>query len=372
MSTDQDFRYPSLTSILFLLNYLFSIFSKARRENFSPLILSSNAHPGYQPFKLNIKTATDLKVNKVKLPEKPLAPFMRFSKKVFDQVKTANPDLKQWEIGNIIQQMWKELADSEKQEFINEYENSKFEYCEQLKAFHNSPQYQSFLSSASKKSKNSIGTSNISNLVNNNPTLISLNSKSTELANTGTIYSTALSHYAIEPADDDGIDDSLSQKAHASIRFQRNHRLLNDIFNEFCVQDNRSIVTHQRMEQLKKQVASLDVHQEKLKQELFQIQEKFETKKRKFLSLSENFYKDMNILKDFKVSDEQENQYFSKHYELAQKQWKDFIDNFTTSMSNKNITKDSAQIILRDGLENIINNANSSKVVFFFQISEIK
>ncbi|RNA24811.1 SWI SNF-related matrix-associated actin-dependent regulator of chromatin subfamily E member [Brachionus plicatilis] len=347
MSADQDFRYPSLTT---------------RRDNISsPLIVSSNGHPSYHPFKLNIKTATDLKANKVKLPEKPMAPYMRFSKKVFDQVKMANADMKQWEIGCIIQQMWKDLSDSEKQEYINEYENSKFEYSEQLKLFHNSPQYQSFLSSTSKKSKNANGASNISNLVSNNPTLVSLSSKSNDLVNTGTIYSTALSHYAIEPAEDDGIDESLSQKTQASIRFQRNHRLLNDIFNEFCVQDSRSIVTQQRMEQLRKQVASLETHQEKLKQELVQIQEKYESKKRKFLSLSQDFDKEMIKLKENKITDEQQNQFFSKHYELIQKQWKDYTDNFATLMANKNVTKESAQNLLREGLENLINNANSTK-----------
>lgn len=339
-----------------------NFFLIVRKENVSPLILSSNGHPGYQPFKLNIKTHTDLKINKVRLPEKPLSPFMRFNKKIFDQVKAANPDLKQWEISCIIQQMWKELNDSEKQEFISEYENSKFEYCEQLKTFHNSPHYQNFLSSSSKKSKNANGSSNISNLVINNPTLISLNLKTNELLNTGTIYSTALSHYAIEPADDDGIDESLSQKSLASIRFQRNHRLLNDIFNEICIQDCRSIVSQQRMEQLKKQVSSLETHQEKLKQELLQIQDKYEAKKRKLISSTKDFEKEIFSLKNFQVSSEQENQFFTKHYEIIQKQWKDYLENFTYTITNRNISKESAQNLLREGLENLINSANSTKV----------
>ena len=329
-----------------------------------PLVLSSNAHPSYQPFKLNVKTGVDLKMHKVKLPEKPMAPFMRYSKKVFDQVKATNPDLKQWELGRVIQQMWKDLSEQEKQEYINEYENAKFEYCEQLKAFHNSPQYQSFLSNAAKKSKPPIGNgiinpNNINQGVNNNPTLSVISSKSNDLQN-NTIYSTALSHYAIEPAEDDGIDESLSYKAQASNRFQRNHRLLNEIFNEFCVQDNRSIVTQQRMEQLKKQVASLETHQEKLKQELAQIEDKYEAKKRKFISSSDEFEKELHKLKEFKISEEQENQFYTKHYDTFQKQWIEYTENFGNSLANKNVNKESAFNLLREGLDNLLNG-NSAK-----------
>jgi hypothetical protein len=60
-----------------------------------------------------------------KAPEKPLMPYMRYSRKVWDNVKAANPELKLWNIGKMIGQMWRELPDSDKQSFIEEYDVEK-------------------------------------------------------------------------------------------------------------------------------------------------------------------------------------------------------------------------------------------------------
>lgn len=77
-------------------------------------------------------------------------PYWRYSRKVWDQVKTDNPEMKLWEVSKLIGQQWRDLSDEEKQEYINEYEGDKADYEKQLKTYHSSPPYLAYLSAKSK------------------------------------------------------------------------------------------------------------------------------------------------------------------------------------------------------------------------------
>jgi len=208
-----------------------------------------------------------------KAPEKPLMPYMRYSRKVWDAVKQENPELKLWEIGRIIGQMWRDLPEGEKGEFIEEYEAEKIEYDRQLKVYHSSPAYQAYIQAKSRGAP-----------------VIEEPQEPVIPATSGRGSKAAERRIDIQPAEDEeDPDDGLSVKHVAHARFMRNHRLINEIFSETMVPDVRSVVTTARMQVLKRQVQSLTMHQKKLEAELTTIQEKYDAKKRKFCDSSKEF-----------------------------------------------------------------------------------
>ncbi|XP_062388309.1 SWI/SNF-related matrix-associated actin-dependent regulator of chromatin subfamily E member 1-like isoform X2 [Sardina pilchardus] len=219
-----------------------------------------------------------------KPPDKPLMPYMRYSRKVsrkvWDQVKASNPDLKLWEIGKIIGGMWRDLSDEEKQDYLNEYEAEKIEYNDSLKAYHNSPAYLAYVNAKNRAEA----------------ALEEENRQRQSRLDKGEPY------MSIQPAEDpDDYDDGFSMKHTAAARFQRNHRLISDILSEIVVPDVRSVVTTARMQVLKRQVQSLMVHQRKLEAELLQIEDRHQDKKRRFLETTESFNTELKRLCGLKV-----------------------------------------------------------------------
>ncbi|XP_026317986.1 SWI/SNF-related matrix-associated actin-dependent regulator of chromatin subfamily E member 1 isoform X5 [Hyposmocoma kahamanoa] len=244
----------------------------------SPFVSTVHSHPGFQPQKIGKGGAPGASLPKPpKPPEKPLMPYMRYSRRVWDSVKAAHPDLKLWEIGRIIGGMWRDLPETEKAAFVDEYEAEKSEYEKSLKAYHNSPAYLAYIAA---KNKAVVG-----NLEEESSNKKGSSQKDQQQQDR---------RIDIQPAEDEeDQDEGLSVKHVAYARYLRNHRLINEIFSDTVVPDVRSVVTTARMQILKKQVQSLTMHQKKLEDELQQIEEKFEAKKRKFIESSEAFQEEL-------------------------------------------------------------------------------
>ena len=85
----------------------------------NPFVQQQFGNNTFTPQKVGQKTLPQHGTPKPpKAPEKPLMPYMRFSKKVWETVKAANPRAPLWEIGKIISKTWQEMAEEERQEYV--------------------------------------------------------------------------------------------------------------------------------------------------------------------------------------------------------------------------------------------------------------
>ncbi|CAG2208973.1 SMARCE1 [Mytilus edulis] len=272
----------------------------------SPFITTPHGNPNFNPTKVRGGGSDSRAPKAPKAPDKPLMPYMRYSRKIWDSVKNSNPDLKLWEIGKIIGQMWRDLDESQKQEFMDEYESEKAQYNEAMKLYHNSSAYQAWVAA---KGKAAAEAAMEEEQQKQREQRTPRGQQAAKMEAQGRI--------SIQQADEDeDPDDGFSVKHIAHARYLRNHRLINDIFSETVVPDIRTVVTTGRMGVLKRQVQSLTMHQKKLENELQTIEEKHEAKKKRFSEASEQFQEELKKVAISKLHSPRKFIYFLVCYNL--------------------------------------------------------
>nr|CDQ00037.1 Bm7076, isoform b [Brugia malayi] len=217
-----------------------------------------------------------------KPPDRPLVPYMRFSRKMWAKVRAENPDSQLWDIGKVIGQMWRDAPESEKAIYHQEYDIERQEYEKALKAYHNSAAYQQYLSAK-----------NRAKVIDKSNTVGGVIAASRGRLDTGGVV--------IQPVEDEELSD-LSSRRIAAVRFDRNHRLIADLFSGNVVTDTRTVLAQNRIEMLKKQATSLALHQSKLEEELKKLSEIFQTKKRSMEIASEEFAAKLKKLDEAKYA----------------------------------------------------------------------
>ncbi|KAE9415157.1 hypothetical protein Angca_003626, partial [Angiostrongylus cantonensis] len=196
-----------------------------------------------------------------KPPDRPLVPYMRYSRKMWSKVRAENPDAQLWDIGKIIGQMWRDISDADKAIYQHEYEIEKVEYEKAFKAYQSSHAYQQYVSAKTRAKANE-------------------KSSRSRMEVGGVV---------IQPVDEEDAGNELSCRRLAAVRFDRNHRLIGDLFSPAVVTDTRTVVAQNRMDMLRKQAQSLSAHQSKLEDELVRLEEIHQDKKRQIEKGSEEF-----------------------------------------------------------------------------------
>ncbi|VDN55026.1 unnamed protein product [Dracunculus medinensis] len=241
-----------------------------------------------------------------KAPERPLVPYMRFSRKMWAKVRAENPESQLWDIGKVIGQMWRDAPETEKLAYQQEYEIEKAEYEKALKNYHNSSAYQQYLTAKNRAKvadkSNTVGGVIASSklfeigyivILLEQSRIVHLQSfRARLLLLIWSIFCNRARYESggvvLQPVEDEELGD-ISSKRVAAMRFDRNHRLIADLFSGTVVTDTRTIVAQNRVDMLRKQAQSLTTHQSKLEDELKNLSEVFEAKKRQIEKSSEEF-----------------------------------------------------------------------------------
>jgi len=263
--TMSSYTGSSISTSTYNPNFYFS--SQFEHPAFNKLVLGSSTG-GY---------SNDIISKPPKAPEKPLQPYMRYSRKMWDKVKSEKSDLKLWEVGKIIGKMWRELPAADKQVIQKEYESEKASWEEAMKIYRNSHAYKNYVQAKEM-------------------------AESCESVENKMERDEAFESFEIEEKTND--DDHISVKHCSAARYYRNHRLMQEVLMDSnVVQTGKNIVTKKRHKTLSQQVESLNHHHLKLKKELVELEKKHDMTKRKWIEQTDFFCKSLDQWKNMTIEE---------------------------------------------------------------------
>lgn len=166
----------------------------------------------------------------------------------------------------------------------------QIEYNEQLKIYHNSPAYQSWISNLKTKEHEERESHKAKN---KKAAAAAAGAGGHGLNSPVKPHDGRVSLVQTMEGELEDEDDYYSIKHLSAARFYRNHKLVAEIFGDAIVPDSRTNAAN-RYQVLRRQADSLAMHHQTLHQELLQIEEKFEERKRALLDSSEKFIGELN------------------------------------------------------------------------------
>ena len=216
-----------------------------KNQNYNPFIQSANGHPSFAAARFaRLAESQDSGSKPIKAPKPPMLPYMRYSKKMWDHVKAANPRVKAIpDLTKMIGKMWQDLTAEERKIYEVEYEMEKIAYQEAMQNYHNSSAYQEWFKKEEMRK-------------------IQLAQEAEEKKHMG-------ARVGVVQADEDE-DNIFSLKHLASARYSRNHLLMADIFSSAVVPESHvhfdfAKKLHRLREQRQTMESTLNTKQSNLK-----------------------------------------------------------------------------------------------------------
>uniref|UniRef100_A0A7E4W3C6 HMG box domain-containing protein n=1 Tax=Panagrellus redivivus TaxID=6233 RepID=A0A7E4W3C6_PANRE len=225
-------------------------------------------------------------MQRFKIPDAPMSPYMRFSKKNWNKIRVENGDRPLWEVSKMVAEQWRQLSEAERNEYHLSYEHERVEYEKAMRSINTAPMTQQ--AAIQQKRQRQGGSRRLDQT-------------------SGVIIQPVIDEEPFE----------MSPKRLAAMRFERNQRLLLELFNGVPMPDVRTFVSPGRIEALRKQSDTLDAHRKRIADEMTRIEESYAARKKTIEQAAENFEAQLKKVSDTRpVVDEE---MYAKMVEDAEK-----------------------------------------------------